>query len=198
MLRRSMARKLSAKFEDAATAVLKKTAELAHITGCHAFAAYVGDARRDQLTCHFFTSSALNELLLDSDATALFREQLVDRFQQGQYLPSQFAPIQYTPPSAIIDKVSSYNKRLAWLQSAAAQLTDQFPQRAFVWYFQASVSHSIETHSHVSEQLQGLLAMPGWNASINILLAKAPIASSQDRPDRDGSASAETSNQPPP
>ena len=113
MLRRSMARKLSAKFEDAATAVLKKTAELAHITGCHAFAAYVGDARRDQLTCHFFTSSALNELLLDSDATALFREQLVDRFQQGQYLPSQFSPIQYTPPSAIIDKVSSYNKRLA-------------------------------------------------------------------------------------
>jgi len=166
---------------------------LAQISGCHAFAAYVGPNKDGELVCRYFASGALDTISLPIEANAFFTQQLIDKFQQGPASSFQVHTVQYSFSAS--QHQGSFEKRLPTLSDIATAMTVRFPGRAFIWYVKASCRGTVQTHHHAASQLQGIFQSSEWAQHVNTLLAKAPAALSQFRPDRDGSSSAATASQ---
>lgn len=102
------------------------------------------------------TISALKDVLLGGEAAAFFHEQLINQFPQQQQLPSKFEPMNCAMPDQPKSASASYNQQSPCFQSAAADIAKRFPDRAFVWYIKAYISHKVEIHSQAACQLQTL------------------------------------------
>lgn len=86
-------------------------------------------------------------------------------------------------------------------------LLAQHPDKAFICFVKASVGGRVETHKQATSNVHNIYGDAGCTQHVQCLLDNAPIAANQPRlakqyrlaqhvsPDRDGSASAETSGQ---
>lgn len=144
--------------------------------------------------CHFYASSVLDSVCYSLEATDFFRKQLVTGVPGSQHAVSTFQPVECEALAAPKNKTEFWQGRLAWLQVAAAEIRERWPDRRFIWFVQGGVSSRIEMHQQAGVQLNNVFSCPGWTQHVSSVIDAAPGDNSQDaRPTRDGSTTAGTS-----
>ncbi len=158
--------------------VLWKTAELAQVTGAHAFAIFA-DA---QHTCHFHASSGLQSLGFDFSAATFFCKQLVNNLHAGQNVIPRFAAGPLQPPYQAKDKerYKAWSGCAGTLQDLLKAMIHDHPNNAFLVYLEYSMGKDLDTFQAALPQLQSVFQQPGWHQHVlqRVKAAGMPVANS--------------------